>query len=117
MARARPDPSTGEGWRTIHVRPATYERLAKLRGRGGSFDAVIADALTWRAVYFHPQTPGSYRPRNSTFYERLAGTAEFGLRTADLCDGASWIRRSKHAGQCCSACGEEKYQRLTEVPL
>jgi hypothetical protein len=117
MSRKRPDPSTGEGWRTVHVRPATYAWLSRLKGHGGSYDGVIRDALTYRAVYFHPSTPGSYRSRDPGFLERLAPTAEFGVAVAPLCETADWIRRTRTGPLVCSYCGEPKYQPRKELLL
>lgn len=68
MSRTRPDPSTGEGWRTVHVRPATYAWLSRLKGRGGSYDALIRLALTRMALWSR-EGPGAYRPHStSTFW-------------------------------------------------
>jgi len=117
MSRKRPDPSTGEGWRTVHVRPATYEHLRRLRGRGGSFDSVIAAALHARALYFHASTPGSDRSRKPAYFDRLAPTPEYGVAVAPLCEAAQWLRRTRNGPLVCSYCGEPKYQTREELLL
>jgi hypothetical protein len=117
MSRKRPDPSTGEGWRTVHVRPATYAWLSRLKGHGGSYDGVIREALTYRAVYFHHSTPGSDRSRKPAYFDRLAPTPEYGVAVAPLCEAADWIRRTRNGPLVCSCCGEPKYQTREELLL
>jgi hypothetical protein len=117
MSRVRADPSTGEGWRTVHVRPATYAWLTRLKGHGGSFDGVIREALTYRAVYFHPSTPGTPRYGKSAYFERLAPTPEFGVAVAPLCEAADWLRHTRNGPLVCSYCGEPKYQTRKELLL